>query len=113
VVIAHPGGMESTYSHLLRVARGLEDDQAVRRGQVIGYVGATGLPPGAAPHLHFGVRVSGRYVDPLRLTRVREPAVPVAARDRFAAAMAPLAQRLAALEVKPPAPARGNARRAP
>jgi murein DD-endopeptidase MepM/ murein hydrolase activator NlpD len=43
------------YAHLDRYARGLEEGAAVRRGQVIGYVGTTGNAPESAPHLHFAI----------------------------------------------------------
>lgn len=43
------------YAHLDGYAPGLEEGQAVRRGQLIGYVGSTGNAPESAPHLHFAV----------------------------------------------------------
>ena len=51
-----PGGRFSYYyAHLDRYARGLEEGAAVRRGQVIGYVGTTGNAPESTPHLHFAI----------------------------------------------------------
>ena len=47
------------YAHLQRYADGLAEQQTVRRGQVIGYVGATGNANPDAPHLHFAVFVLG------------------------------------------------------
>jgi peptidoglycan LD-endopeptidase LytH len=47
------------YAHLAGYAEGLHDGQLVRRGEIIGYVGATGNAPDHAPHLHFAVQ----YVD--------------------------------------------------
>lgn len=44
------------YAHLDRYAKGLKEGQAVKRGQVIGYVGSTGNAPEGAPHLHFETR---------------------------------------------------------
>ncbi|MGI8560456.1 MAG: M23 family metallopeptidase [Luteimonas sp.] len=47
------------YAHLQRYAAGLAEGQAVRQGQVIGYVGSTGNADPAAPHLHFGIFLLG------------------------------------------------------
>ena len=43
------------YAHLSRYAKGLEEHEAVERGQVIGYVGTTGNAPPETPHLHFAI----------------------------------------------------------
>jgi murein DD-endopeptidase MepM/ murein hydrolase activator NlpD len=61
VRVAHEGGVVTTYSHMSSIAA--EPGQPVRQGQVIGYVGSTGMSTGA--HLHFEVRVGGRPVNPL------------------------------------------------
>jgi murein DD-endopeptidase MepM/ murein hydrolase activator NlpD len=63
VRIDHPGPYDSLYAHLQRVAKGLKIGVAVKRGQVIGYVGATGLATG--PHLHFALFRDGKYINPL------------------------------------------------
>ena len=63
------------YAHLDRYAAGLQEGQAVKRGQVIGYVGTTGNSPKNAPHLHFAlIRLDkdrrwwkGTYVNPYGL----------------------------------------------
>lgn len=52
------------YAHLAGYAEGLRDGQAVKRGDLIGYVGATGNAPDHAPHLHFAVQLvqsDGRF----------------------------------------------------
>jgi murein DD-endopeptidase MepM/ murein hydrolase activator NlpD len=46
-------------------ARGMEAGKKVRQGQVIGYVGSTGLSTGA--HLHYEIMVNGRFVDPMKI----------------------------------------------
>ena len=46
-------------------ARGIEPGKRVRQGQVIGFVGSTGLSTGA--HLHYEIMVNGRFVDPMRI----------------------------------------------
>ncbi|MBA3526225.1 MAG: M23 family metallopeptidase [Sphingomonas sp.] len=61
VQVRHDGGVVTTYSHMSSIAA--EPGQPVRQGQVIGYVGSTGISTG--PHLHFEVRINGRAVDPL------------------------------------------------
>lgn len=64
VKVRHGSEYETLYGHLSRYARGLSRGQTVRQGDVIGYVGSTGLATG--PHLHYTLYISGRPVDPLR-----------------------------------------------
>ncbi|RVQ67725.1 M23 family metallopeptidase [Croceicoccus ponticola] len=59
--INHGGGLQSAYAHLSRFA--VSNGQRVRRGQVIGYAGSTGLSTG--PHLHYELYRGGRSIDPL------------------------------------------------
>lgn len=63
VVIDHGGGIQSMYFHLERIL--VKKGEEVSTGQVIGEVGSTGRATG--PHLHWGIRVNGDRVDPLRL----------------------------------------------
>ena len=60
VKLSHGGGLQTRYCHMSRVA--VRSGQSVRRGQVIGYVGSTGLSTG--PHLHYEMYRNGRSVDP-------------------------------------------------
>jgi murein DD-endopeptidase MepM/ murein hydrolase activator NlpD len=60
VEVQHPNGYATRYAHLSRIA--VRPYQPVRQGDVIGYVGATGLA--TAPHLHYEVRRKGQPVDP-------------------------------------------------
>jgi murein DD-endopeptidase MepM/ murein hydrolase activator NlpD len=62
VRLRHAGGVETGYGHLLRFMPGLRRGSVLRRGDVIGFVGATGRATGA--HLHYEVIVGGRQVDP-------------------------------------------------
>ena len=79
IIIRHSGGTYSTlYAHMKGYARGLRSGTSVKQGQVIGYVGKTGLATG--PHLHYEFRVRGVHKDPLR---VRLPkSLPIASRYR-------------------------------
>ncbi len=61
VQVRHAAAVVTTYSHMSSIAAA--PGQPVRQGQVIGYVGSTGISTG--PHLHFEVRVDGRAVNPL------------------------------------------------
>lgn len=61
VAIAHADGIQTSYGHMSQIAA--YPGEMVRRGQVIGYVGSTGLSTG--PHLHFEVTKNGRPVNPM------------------------------------------------
>ena len=61
--IRHAGGWETGYAHLSRYAKGLRPGMKVRQGQVVAYVGSTGMSTG--PHLHYEVWQRGRRVNPV------------------------------------------------
>ena len=63
--IRHANGYETAYGHLSAFARAVEAGKKVRQGQVIGYVGSTGLSTGA--HLHYEILINGRFVDPMKI----------------------------------------------
>lgn len=65
VKIRHRNGYETTYLHLSRFAKGLRKGASVAQGQVIGFVGSTGLATG--PHLCFRITRNGKPMDPRRL----------------------------------------------
>jgi murein DD-endopeptidase MepM/ murein hydrolase activator NlpD len=65
VLIRHNNGYESAYGHMSAFARGIDENTRVRQGQVIGFVGSTGLSTGS--HVHYEIRVNGRFVDPMRI----------------------------------------------
>ena len=72
VEIQHANGYVTTYSHMSGFARGIVEGAHVNQGQVIGYLGSSGMATG--PHLHYEVIVNGRFVDPMgiKLARTRE-----------------------------------------
>ncbi len=63
VEIEHAYNFVTTYSHLSAFARGIREGVRVRQGQVIGYLGNSGLSTG--PHLHYEVMINENFVDPL------------------------------------------------
>jgi murein DD-endopeptidase MepM/ murein hydrolase activator NlpD len=69
VRIVHSGGLMTSYSHMSSIVA--QPGLPVRQGQVIGYVGSSGLSTG--PHVHFEVRVGGRPVNPLTARLVSRP----------------------------------------
>lgn len=75
VEIAHSGKVVTRYGHLQKFAPGLKNGQRVEQGQLIGFVGSTGLATG--PHLHFEFIEGGVHVDPQRAIARGEPGPPV------------------------------------
>ncbi|WP_319532777.1 M23 family metallopeptidase [uncultured Cohaesibacter sp.] len=65
IEIQHTNGYATGYAHMSNFAPGFDVGDYVRQGQIIGYVGSTGLSTG--PHLHYEVTVNGRHVDPMRI----------------------------------------------
>jgi murein DD-endopeptidase MepM/ murein hydrolase activator NlpD len=65
VRIRHANGYETAYGHLTAFARGVDVGSHVRQGQIIGFVGSSGLSTGS--HVHFEIIVNGRFVDPMRV----------------------------------------------
>ena len=68
--IRHANGYQTAYGHMRGFAPGISGGIKVRQGQVIGFLGSSGLSSG--PHLHFEVLVSNRWVDPLSIQVPRE-----------------------------------------
>lgn len=93
VVLSHAGNVSTMYMHLSRFAAGLKPGQKVKQRALIGYVGCTGLCTG--PHLHYGIKVGGRYLDPLKFTPRKGEMLARPDRIRF---LDQLPDRLAELE---------------
>lgn len=64
-VIRHANGYESSYSHQSAIHKSVKPGSRIRQGQIIGYVGSTGLSTGN--HLHYELSVNGTKVDPMRV----------------------------------------------
>ncbi|MFL2889947.1 MAG: M23 family metallopeptidase [Pelagibacteraceae bacterium] len=65
VKIRHNSTYETIYAHMKNFAKGIKEGRKVRQGQIIGYVGSTGMSTG--PHLHYEVVVNGKKVNSQRL----------------------------------------------
>ncbi|MDD5563363.1 MAG: peptidoglycan DD-metalloendopeptidase family protein [Thermoanaerobaculaceae bacterium] len=116
VEVRHAGGYVTAYLHLSRFAAGVHPGERVAQGEVVGYVGATGLATG--PHLDYRITQNGKHLNPLTIGRDPAPPLPRAEEARFAAwarrvlpllqTPGPLAgERVAALQAAAPAPFHG------
>jgi murein DD-endopeptidase MepM/ murein hydrolase activator NlpD len=106
IELAHSSSVVTRYGHLSRFAKGLAAGQKVDQGQVIGYVGMTGLATG--PHLHFEYIEHGVYIDPQKAMRRATPGAPIPPTERagFDQALVPLLARLDAGPASAPASAK-------
>ena len=95
VVLTHGKRYTTLYGHLSRYAKGVRRGSAVRQGQVIGYVGSTGVSTG--PHLHYEFRINGVHRDPLKIALPRAAPLPKAEMKRFQRAIGPLIARIDSL----------------
>jgi murein DD-endopeptidase MepM/ murein hydrolase activator NlpD len=68
VRIRHSARIETSYLHLSRFAKGIKPGKSVAQGEIIGYVGSTGLATG--PHLDYRVSDNGTWLDPLQLKSI-------------------------------------------
>ena len=82
VRVRHTSGYESEYMHLSAIAAGIRPGARVGQGELVGNVGRTGLA--TAPHLHYGLRRDGRYVNPITEHQNLPPGEPVPAASKAA-----------------------------
>lgn len=94
IEIQHGGNITTLYAHLSRFAR-VGVGTRVKQGQVIGYVGMTGLA--TAPHLHYEFRLDGVHRNPVTVKLPDAEPLPARYRDRFEARARPLLAHLEAL----------------
>lgn len=93
IFLNHSGGKYTTvYAHLSRFGRGLKPGSRVRQGQVIGYVGSTGMSTG--PHLHYEFREGGEYRDAMKVALPRTRKLTATERKYFFQATAELRKLL-------------------
>lgn len=75
VKVRHPNSYQTAYLHLSRFARGVTPGARVQQGEVIGYVGSSGLATG--PHLDYRVEHRGRWIDPQSLDNMPADPIPM------------------------------------
>ena len=92
LVLKHQGAYSTAYGHLSRYGKGIKRGARVSQGQVVAYVGATGLATG--PHLHFEFRVNKVQVDPQKLKLPTSYALDPRAKGQFATKAQPLVASL-------------------
>ncbi|HET8728825.1 MAG TPA: peptidoglycan DD-metalloendopeptidase family protein [Alphaproteobacteria bacterium] len=90
--LRHPNGYTTLYGHLSDFADGIRPGHRVAQGDVIGFVGQTGLASG--PHLHYEFLVNGAQVNPMRLALPPGPPITELSRPAFEEASQPLFARL-------------------
>ncbi|MGB5452547.1 MAG: peptidoglycan DD-metalloendopeptidase family protein [Sedimenticolaceae bacterium] len=95
VIIEHAGKYTTLYAHLSGYSKRAKTGNRVKQGQVIGYVGKSGLATG--PHLHYEFRVSGQHRDPLRVKLPKSLSLPKSEIAEFHKAVNPLLTQLAAI----------------
>jgi murein DD-endopeptidase MepM/ murein hydrolase activator NlpD len=95
VILRHQNGYETYYGHLSAFAPGIRPGRAVSQGEVIAYVGATGIATG--PHLHYEVRIAGTPYNPLSVKLPGSPPLAAAQRARFLLQTASWADKLGLL----------------
>jgi murein DD-endopeptidase MepM/ murein hydrolase activator NlpD len=95
VRIRHSSIYETYYLHLARYAKGIGKGKRVHQGQVIGYVGSTGMSTG--PHLDFRMKRNGHYVNPKKIIAPASPPVPRDRIDAFRQTIEPLMANLEAV----------------
>ncbi|GHT59352.1 hypothetical protein FACS18945_5600 [Bacteroidia bacterium] len=81
VKIRHSGSFETLYAHMSKFQKGVNVGTKVRQGQIIGYVGSTGLSTG--PHLHYEVIKNGVHVNPMTIKLTETVPLPAASKPRF------------------------------
>lgn len=92
IVLTHGRGYTTLYGHMSRYAKGIRKGARIEQGQLIGYVGSTGLSTG--PHLHYEFRVNGVHRDPLTVKLPRSAPLDERELKRFRNTIEPLVARI-------------------
>lgn len=92
-LIKHVNGFETGYGHQSGWADGVKPGTKVRQGQLIGYVGSTGNSTGN--HLHFEIKINGRFVDPLSVRLPRDKSLPAKYAEAFSSTVTQIRELMA------------------
>jgi murein DD-endopeptidase MepM/ murein hydrolase activator NlpD len=92
IILRHGSNITTLYAHMSSYKRGLSKGSRVKQGQVIGYVGKSGLATG--PHLHYEFRVNGSHRNPLTVKLPQADPLPKRYRAEFKQAAQPLLAQL-------------------
>ncbi|WP_296258643.1 MULTISPECIES: peptidoglycan DD-metalloendopeptidase family protein [unclassified Pseudomonas] len=92
VIIQHGETYRTLYGHMQGFAKGIQDGSSVKQGQVIGYIGTTGLSTG--PHVHYEFQVNGVHVDPLGQKLPMADPIAKSEKQRFMQESQPLMARM-------------------
>lgn len=92
VIIQHGDTYRTLYGHMQGFAKGVQNGSSVKQGQVIGYIGTTGLSTG--PHLHYEFQVNGVHVDPLGQKLPMADPIAKSEKQRFMQQSQPLMARM-------------------
>ncbi|HSX89377.1 MAG TPA: peptidoglycan DD-metalloendopeptidase family protein [Pseudomonas sp.] len=92
VIIQHGQRYRTLYAHMNGFAKGIRSGSSVKQGQIIGYIGTTGLSTG--PHLHYEFQVNGVHVDPLSLKLPMADPIARNEKARFMQLSTPLMARM-------------------
>jgi murein DD-endopeptidase MepM/ murein hydrolase activator NlpD len=92
VIIQHGNSYKTLYGHMQGFAKGVRTGSSVKQGQIIGYIGTTGLSTG--PHLHYEFQVNGRHVNPLSIKTAMADPIAKAEKQRFLQQSRPLVARM-------------------
>lgn len=96
IIIQHGRNYSTLYGHMLKFAKHLHVNSKIHQGQVIGFVGMTGLATG--PHLHYEFRINNKHRDPLKVKLPEGKSVPKQYRANFLAQSEKLLNRIAIYE---------------
>ena len=92
VILQHGSSYKTLYGHMNGFAKGIRTGSKVRQGQIIGYIGTTGLSTG--PHLHYEFQINGRHVDPLAQKGMMADPIAQSDKNKFMQLSKPLLARL-------------------